>query len=340
MRHLLISVDARAYGSATGREQADIQRGLLEVLDRAAERTGLARHTWTRQPAGDGELAILPAYEPEPETVADFPRHLADELRMHNRHILPGHRLRLRLAIHHGVARPAPNGHAGAGPVAVSRLCDSPQLKAALAESGADLAVIFSGRIFLDTIREEHTPLRPEDMREVHVVQKEFDEPAWIWIPGHPVPAVPAPAPQPEEVPPPERSETLDAVICFARHDAAIAERLALALHRRGLNVYIDPWAEPGQVLLLERERAIDTAPNGILLFSTEALQSDEICDDYAALLGRVRERTGHRFVPVRVEDVPLPRFAAIRKPLDLIGEQIADHRRIDLLVRALRADQ
>lgn len=341
MRRLLVSVDAKGYGGATDRRQEEIQGALLRVLDEAAARAGLTRSGWTRQPGGDGELAILPDSEDEPRVVEDFPRALAAALYGYNRDLRTESRLRLRLAVHHGMTRTASNGHAGAGPVAVSRLCDSRLLKDALAESGADLAVIYSRQIFADTIRQEHTGLRPEELREVRVVQKEFDEPAWIWIPGHDVHALALPELEPaaEPEPGPDRTDEIDAVICFAEQDVAAAERLALRLLRKGVTIWIEPWVDPGLVVLLEKERAIGAAANGILLFSRAAVAQSRVMDDYAALLTRVHEPDGRRFVPVLIEDVKLPRFAANRRALDLTGDHADDESQIDLLVHAIRSD-
>jgi len=395
VRHVLISVDAKGYGGATARGHQRIQEGLLRVLDQAAERAGLARRTWTRQPGGDGELAILPPSEPEPKVVEDFPRALASALRVHNRDLHPRFRLRLRLAVHHGVALPAPNGYAGDGPVAVSRLCDSRPLKDALAASGADLAVVYSRRVVDDVIRQELTGLSTEALREVRVVRKEFDEPAWIWIPEGDVNALALPsiengaphapatagnaqveadglsgtgtgAPaEPDRAADADRAadrrgsekagrqdaepwtaaetalrnpDAPDAVICFAQEDKATVERLALKLLRRGVKVWIQPWVEPGLVVLLEKERAIRTAPNGVLVFSRAALARREVQEDYAALLHRVHEPGGRRFIPVLVEDVPLPPYAALRRELDLTGDPADEEKHIDLLARALRS--
>ena len=75
-------------------------------------------------------------------------------------------RLRLRLAVHFGVAKPGPNGYQGPGPVVLSRLCDSGPLKRVLMESGADLAVVFSRQIYADTIASGLTLLDPRSCAE------------------------------------------------------------------------------------------------------------------------------------------------------------------------------
>lgn len=183
-RRLLLSADARGYGQSDDHRQAAMQAGLLAVLDEAAERAMLARQSWLRQPAGDGELSILPESASEPRVVDDFVRELSAALARYNEDLRPGARLLLRLAIHHGVAIRAANGFSGQGVVAVSRLVDSRPLREALKTSGADLAIILSQRVFLDTVVQRHTSLRSSEFREVRVRNKEYDERAWIRVPG------------------------------------------------------------------------------------------------------------------------------------------------------------
>lgn len=193
-RRLLLSVDAKGYGEGTDRRHGVVQRALLTVLDDAAERAGLSRAAWARQPGGDGELAVLPPGEREPRVADDFVRHLAAALRRSNRDEDPRKRLRLRLALHFGPTMPEVNGFRGSGPVVVSRLCGCRPLRAALLGSGADLAVILSEQVFNDVIVQEHTSLEATDFRRVRVRDKEYDRDAWIIVPGHDVHALDLPA--------------------------------------------------------------------------------------------------------------------------------------------------
>ncbi|MGW8375242.1 hypothetical protein [Streptomyces sp. ODS28] len=198
VRRLLLSVDARGYGAADAALQAEIQEGLVQVLDAAALEAGLARPAWERQTGGDGELAVLPPEEPEARVVERFPRELRDALFRYNRHRAQSAKLRLRLAVHFGEATPGVMGRSGQGPVTVSRLCDSEPLKQALELSGADLVVIYSQQIFADTLSQGHTHLDLADLRRVPVTVKTYTGDGWIWIPGHAVPdEVGAEAPSP-----------------------------------------------------------------------------------------------------------------------------------------------
>ena len=143
----------------------------------------LARDTWARQPAGDGELCVLPEQESEPRVVDDLVRELSSLLTRHNEGLPASARLRLRMAIHHGVAMPAANGFSGQGVVVVSRLVNSRALRAVQQASDSDLVVILSRRVFLDIVVQRHTSLRATDFRKVRVRNKEYVEDAWVRVP-------------------------------------------------------------------------------------------------------------------------------------------------------------
>jgi hypothetical protein len=189
-RRLLLMTDATGYGGRDDRQQSAMQADLMDVLDWSAKKTRLDRHTWERQPQGDGELAVLPNGDVEPLLVDDFIRQLTYALDDRNQGRLPQARLRLRVAIHHGVAIPDANGFSGQGAVVVGRLLNSPPLRAALELTGADLALIVSDPVFTDTIAQRHTTLRAPDFREVDVRVKEYQAHAWIYVPYHDLRAV------------------------------------------------------------------------------------------------------------------------------------------------------
>lgn len=186
-RRLLVSADATAYGRADDLQQKLMQTALPAVLEEAAGRAKLHRVDWQRQLTGDEELALLPTVEEEPRVVDDYVYHLHGSLRAYNRDLRPQARLRLRLAIHHGVVVPASPGFAGQGVVAVSRLLDSRPVRAALEVTDADLAVIVSDEVFSATVAQRYTTVPVEAFREVLVENKEFRANAWLYVPGRDV---------------------------------------------------------------------------------------------------------------------------------------------------------
>ncbi|WP_148307098.1 hypothetical protein [Nocardia nova] len=217
-RRLLVSVDAVGYGSGDDIRQRSMQTAIPAVLADAAKRAGLDRTRWVEQQAGDGELAILPddQSDHEPEVVDDFVRELNTALARHNRELRDDARLRLRLAVHNGVAAPADFGYAGQGVVAVSRLVDAAPVKAALrAVPTANLALVLSERVFLDVVAQGHTAVPPAAFRAITVHNKEFRETAYLHLPGHDVHGIPTdaldsprPAPAPARTDPPPAADS------------------------------------------------------------------------------------------------------------------------------------
>lgn len=188
VRRLMVAVDAAGYGGQDETRQAATQGALVEILDRAAVRVGLNRADWVRQPGGDGELSVLPVGEPETVVVDDFVRAVAKALAAHNEPLRPEYRMRLRLAVHHGVATPAANGFTGQGPVVLNRLLHSAPAQQALAGSErADLVLVLSDRVFEDVIVQRRTSLRSWNFRKVAVQTKELRTSAWLWLPDEDV---------------------------------------------------------------------------------------------------------------------------------------------------------
>ncbi|MBN6053880.1 hypothetical protein JYK22_18205, partial [Nonomuraea sp. RK-328] len=184
-RALLVSSDAKGYGGGDDKRHEAIQAAFVQVQERAAREAGLGRGAWGIQPAGDGELAVLPSGEHEPTVVDAYVRCLDRALAEHNRGLPPEERVRLRVAIHYGVAYPAANGLAGQAVVEVSRLVNWKPLKKVLdVKDGANLVLILSDRVYRETVLQRHTSYKAEEFVQVCVQEKEFVGNAWIWVPG------------------------------------------------------------------------------------------------------------------------------------------------------------
>ncbi|GAA4973192.1 hypothetical protein HD597_005098 [Nonomuraea thailandensis] len=114
--------------------------------------------------------------------------------------------------------------------------------------------------------------------------------------------------------------ERYDLFLSYVDADADAARRLARRLlTAHGLTVFFAEWSVgPGIVGLIAKGEAIEKAAHGALLFSRNSVGDAELMDAYAALLTRVYDGSGGRFVPVRLDGAELPTFAAIRQPIDL----------------------
>ncbi|MGM1062591.1 hypothetical protein [Saccharothrix sp. Mg75] len=182
-RGLLVCCDLRSYSSADDRLQRELQDLLVRTLDRAGAAAGIDRSQWVRQPKGDEEWAVVPSTTAEDAVVDGYVRALASELEHVNAYRVPHARLRMRMAIHHGITAEGANGYPGADSVLVSRLLDSKAARAGLEQTDADLVVVLSEVVYSSLVQGGYTTLRAADFRRVEVRVKTFTGHGWLWIP-------------------------------------------------------------------------------------------------------------------------------------------------------------
>jgi hypothetical protein len=185
----VVSFDVKGFSARNTRQQERLKLDLDRILTAAAGAAGLDRDEWKRQPAGDGELAILPASVNLLSLVRRFTGELDTLLTDHNEEHSEQNRIRLRVAMHIGPV--TPGGRLGAGGQAlidVSRLLDSRPVRAALTQArAANLALIVSDAVFRQVVVTELDGIRPAQFRKVLVdlPEKKFRQDAYIYIPGY-----------------------------------------------------------------------------------------------------------------------------------------------------------
>jgi class 3 adenylate cyclase len=182
----LAAVDIQGFSSLHASDQVRMQDDLGQVLDVAATRIGLDRGLCQVQERGDGELAVLPADTDGPRLIAEYPRELTDALSKVNseRRI----RLRIRLAMHHGTIVQGRFGPVGQGPIVVSRLLDSNELRKYLAQRAElDLAFMVSASLYDDVIETRLHCLDPAQFAHAIVIVKGRSYPAYIHAADHPL---------------------------------------------------------------------------------------------------------------------------------------------------------
>ena len=183
-RNLCLAVDVEAYSKRLEPEQGNLQRDLTIIMAAAATAARLPIEGWNVQQQGDGQLALVPLDEHEPRYVDDLMGHLDTQLSRHNRSLVAEARIRLRVALHHGVAAVAENGFAGDAVVLTCRLRDSKIARDVLADCDANLVLLLSPSLYEDLVVNEHTRLRPADFTQVTIDEDKVDSGAWIWLPG------------------------------------------------------------------------------------------------------------------------------------------------------------
>jgi hypothetical protein len=104
-----------------------------------------------------------------------------------------------------------------------------------------------------------------------------------------------------------------DVFISYSHDDFDWVTRFAGRLEREGFKVARDEVVlKPGDVLVHAIEQAIRDSARGILVFSPASATSGWVQQEYAALMQRSIEDQ-RRFIPVIIDDVELPAFAATR---------------------------
>ena len=178
-----LSVDVQGYSPNNDVRQGQIQEELLDVLDEAGDRSGIARAEWARQSKGDEELSLIRPDLAATKVIDGFCVELAAVLHEHNAR--SGQRpMRLRLAIDAGPTALAVNGFAGRAVVGASRLVGADPLKRTLTIEGrADLVVMLSNSVFQDWVLGGHCSVDENCFRRVFVSEKEYTGDAWIWVP-------------------------------------------------------------------------------------------------------------------------------------------------------------
>ncbi|MBT2210773.1 hypothetical protein [Actinomadura sp. NEAU-AAG7] len=202
----LLVVDAERFSAHSDVQLPVLHMEIRRALGAAFDRSGLAQ-AWGSvrfvESTGDGILAILP-HDITPRLVEPFPRYLQDELHAAAPRLRAAEmRLRLRVAMHIGLVddeRPEAPGISTAT-VDVNRLLDAEPLREALKRSDPGVtyaAFLLSAELFSVYVVGGRSGLRESQFTEVAVKVKQFERPAYLYVPA------PSRGPDEQEGPPAE----------------------------------------------------------------------------------------------------------------------------------------
>lgn len=187
VRRGLISTDTERYSRRSALDQHEAQCAYECAIGWAAAEAGLATTDWLRQPAGDGELAVLPEGVHEPKIISVLLTALAARLREYNRGRTADYRVRVRVAVHHGLIHlDGALGFPGPAPVVAARLLNSEPVREVLRQRpDTNVAAIISREVYEEVVVNRYEGLRPELFRrvEVHDASKGFSGTAWVYAP-------------------------------------------------------------------------------------------------------------------------------------------------------------
>lgn len=133
---------------------------------------------------GDGLLMIVRPDIPTQRVVQCLVNFLPLALRRHNGMYAQAARIQLRIAIDVGPVVSDAAGVSGQAIIRTARLLDAGDLKAAMAETGANLGIIVSPFVYDTAIRQADGPVNPAHYTLVQANVKESSIPAWMQLIG------------------------------------------------------------------------------------------------------------------------------------------------------------
>ena len=183
---LCMATDVASYSRRSNDLAERTQSWLVQVLSDARRAAGLDETAIALQPQGDGQFAVLPVGIDESVVIPRLVGGLAEALSRTNRLLSAAERVRLRVALHRGLMKPADSGWVGTAAIAVHRILDSPPLRAALRDNPhADYVLGVPDLLYRDVIQHSVEPPLPDQFEEatVELPEKQFVEHAWIHVP-------------------------------------------------------------------------------------------------------------------------------------------------------------
>lgn len=178
----IVVIDIAGYGQRDDPAQVRARTELDRLVRTAFRSAGLPWRRLVVKDRGDGMIVLVPATTSKAALLHPFVPHLSALLHDLNERDDPGHRIRVRVAVHAGEVVPGPYGWIGTDVNLACRLVDSTPLRQELVQRPqADLALIVSEVIHRAVIRHGHRGVDPAAYRTVGITIKEVVTSAWLY---------------------------------------------------------------------------------------------------------------------------------------------------------------
>jgi hypothetical protein len=168
--------------------QLHLRRALSEMLRDAFRGSGMPWEQCEYHDRGDGALIIIPPGTPVGALIDPLPERLAGLIRRHNRIVREPARMQLRVAVNTGPVYRDEHGIAGKDVTLLCRMLDTEELRRALTDSGADLALIVSAHVYDSLVLQHPSLVDPACFRPLTTRVKRTRIHAWMYVPGIPSP--------------------------------------------------------------------------------------------------------------------------------------------------------
>lgn len=182
--HTIVDIDIVGSGKLANDTlllgaREDIRRLLAGVL----AQQGIDFNALPKHDLGDGMRLTVPGIVSPAALVDPFVRNLDTALRQHRQRMSDAARLRLRMAIHHGLIH-QDGVAAGESLRVVARLLDAaPVRQAARIAAEANLVLVVS-QVMYDAVVRHGYGLDPQLFQQIAIAEKETRDTAWLYVPG------------------------------------------------------------------------------------------------------------------------------------------------------------
>ncbi len=163
-----------------------IHKAFYWILREALQRSGVPWDRCHHEDRGDGALVIAHPDIPAHGIVYQLPERLRDLIRVYNRMSVPAARIQVRAAAHIGPVYRDEDGLIGDDINLLCRMLDAKPLHAALASSGAEVALAISEYMHDSLVRRHPALAGQTQFRRMNAQVKGTKVNAWIHLPGVP----------------------------------------------------------------------------------------------------------------------------------------------------------
>lgn len=199
----IMALDVENFSTRRDPVQRRVRAAMYRVLGAAMERAGLAESETTAEDRGDGVLMLVEPSVSPLLIAGPFVRELDTELGEYAEAANAEHALRLRLALHQGMAARDERGWSGDAVNTTCRLVDAQPLRDVLAAApSARMVFAVSDDVHRAVIRHGHRGVDPADYLPCDFRTKHGETiRSWVRVPGRSAPPGLPPAPS-ADVPP------------------------------------------------------------------------------------------------------------------------------------------
>ncbi|MFK0151547.1 hypothetical protein ACIQVK_05610 [Streptomyces sp. NPDC090493] len=207
-QHWIIALDIENFSPRRDPVQRRVRAAMYRALGGAMERAGLAAKDTVSEDRGDGVLMLIRSSVSPVVIAGSFVRELDEGLGEYAQEVNDDHAVRLRMALHQGLATDDEHGWSGDAVNTTCRIVDAQPLRNVLASApSARMAFAVSDEVHRAVIRHGHRGIDPAAYLPFNLTTKHGETiSTWITVPGYPAPpGMPAPATAPpgdQESPP------------------------------------------------------------------------------------------------------------------------------------------